>query len=301
MSLTHSDTTQVPVSGPFTLAGNLRWADLRVRAADAATVATITVTATGLRAQDLLAATQVGISDNRVDIEVPNPLRLLAPGTSLRVEAEVPVGSALAVRGGSGDVTAYGRYADAEVRLGSGDLHLEHAESAELETGSGDLALGGAGLATIRVGSGDLTIGEVEDLRARGGSGNMTIGAVHGSGEVRAGSGRVTLQRITGEVSITIGSGALHLGEITGIARTSSGSGSLTVERLSSGRLESSTASGSQRIGVPHGTALQVEADTRSGRVRSELDQLPGSEGFERSAVVIARATSGSITFTRAR
>ena len=78
-------------------------------------------------AEELIEATTVLVSPDRVEIEVPNPLRMFPAATGLRIDAEVPTGTVLDLAGGSGCIEAQGRYASASVRTGSGALRLEQA------------------------------------------------------------------------------------------------------------------------------------------------------------------------------
>ncbi|WP_454294016.1 hypothetical protein [Salana multivorans] len=300
MSLTATRTFTSPVTGTLTLAGQLRWAELRVRAADDVTTVTLTLTATGLRAEELIEATTVLVSPDRVEIEVPNPLRMFPAATGLRIDAEVPTGTVLDLAGGSGCIEAQGRYASASVRTGSGALRLEQAETATLQGGSGSIDLDAAATADIRIGSGSLLVGEVGSLQMRGGSGSVRVRSLDGVSSLRTGSGRLRVDLITGEASLEVGSGSVQVGEARGVVSLRTGAGSLSVDRLVEGRLVTSTGSGSQKIGVPLGTALQVDAESRHGRVRSELDDVTGGEGFERAAAVVARSNVGHIVFRRA-
>lgn len=300
MSMTATRTTSAPVTGILTLAGQLRWSDLRVRAVDGLTTATVTLTATGLRAEELAEATTVAVSANRIDIEVPNPLRLLATATGLRIDADVPTGTVLDLAGGSGRIEAQGRYSAANLRTGSGAVRLEEAETATVHGGSGAIDLQRAAAADVRIGSGALAVGQVGSLQVRGGSGSVAVRAIDGVSSLRVGSGHLQVDSAAGEVALETSSGSLKVGEARGTVTAHASSGSITVERLVEGRLTSTTRSGSQKIGIPYGTAVQVDAESRNGRVRSALDEVAGDTGFDRAATVTARSDHGSITFRRA-
>lgn len=300
MSLTHTRTETFEVTGELTLAAELRAADLVVTAVPGLASARLDIHVAGTRAEELAHAVVVTAGAGRIDLEVPSTVRFLGVGASVRIQAEVPEGTSLQVGSGSGDIDAVGRFAVVDAHAGSGDVRVGSVGTAALATGSGDIRLAGAENAVLRAGSGDVEVGDVAALRVKVGSGDLTATSVRSSCVVRTGSGDVTIGGLTGAAQVEAGSGSLRLGAVDGSVKARSGSGEITIDRLTAGHVELTTSSGSQRIAVPAGTALRVDADSRSGRVSSELGAVADGTGFERTAEVVARASSGSITFRRA-
>ncbi len=156
--------------------------------------------------------------------------------------------------------------------------------------------------ATLRTASGTMDVGDVAgDLRASSASGQLTAGAVGGqlrfksaSGHVRASSARrLDIQMVSGTTTID----ALH-----GDGSVSTVSGRTTIGSCTGGHLGVRSVSGAITLGIPRGVALRVDADSTSGRVRSEiaLDDTPQRGGPGPDVVLSLRSVSGSITIERA-
>ncbi|MFT3889132.1 MAG: DUF4097 family beta strand repeat-containing protein [Arachnia sp.] len=300
MSLTHTRTETFDATSPFTFSADLRAADLTVTTVPELTLGRLTIQAAGTRAQEVADNVLVTSGNGRVEVEVPTATRFLGASTALRLRAEVPEGTTLRVSAGSGGIVADGTFTAVEARSGSGDLRVSRADKADLSAGSGNLRLTRAERAELHTGSGNIDVEDVGELRASAGSGGITVDEVRGGCEAGTGSGRIALRRFTGTGRVETGSGAVRLGDVDGDIEASTGSGSITIDRLRNGRVSTTTASGSQLISVPEGTALLVDASSVSGRVTSELDAVADGSGYGRTAEVRARAISGGITFRRA-
>lgn len=142
---------------------------------------------------------------------------------SIDYDITAPVGVALNLHSGSGDITtdAVGRFLTAS-------------------TGSGNVrAHGIAGPADLQSGSGDITLDEngSGDVKARTGSGNVHIHGLNGGLAARSGSGDIDAD-----------------GHLNGPAQLSSGSGNVKLHLGSDAHfnLEASTGSGDIRIRYPN-------------------------------------------------
>lgn len=295
----HTRTESVMVTGPFSFVAEARHADVHVIATPGLEHARATVTTTGSRAVEMLDACEITVSENRLTVRVPSIVRFLVFGASVRVDAEVPEGADLTLTSGSGDVTCEGTLGVVHARSGSGDVRAGAVRETTLATGSGDVSLVASSDAKLTTGSGDISVGDVGDLHARVGSGDVTVRTLRGNGSVKSGSGRLRVVELSGSAQLKSGSGAIQVGTLTGEVAASAASGAISLERVLSGVADLTTASGSQRIGVAHGTAVLVDAESRSGRVRSDLEELGAPAKHELTARVRARAVSGSISFHR--
>ena len=185
----------------------------------------------------------------------------------LAVTVTAPVGSRLAARTGSGDVTVSGTAGWAAVRTGSGRVELGPVD----------------GDADVTTGSGDVEIGAVAGRgRVRTGSGGVRVAAVHGPTEVRASSGDVEVLEVAADLGVRTGSG--------GVA----------VRDARSGRLDLTTGSGDLRIGVHGGVAARLDLSSGSGRARSELDVGSVAPAEPGTLTVKGRTGSGDVLVTRA-
>ena len=289
------------VAGPIAVGGSLRFADLEIVAQDGAEHASLEITATGARAADLLDSVKVVADAYRLSIDVPLTWGILGPRAKMRVRLTVPTGSTVDLSTASGDMSAAGTYAVAKLHTGSGNVLLERAETASLHTGSGDVSVNAAAILSARSGSGQIRVDSSGTAELRAGSGNITVGQISAGGDVHSGSGRLNIGQASGNLKLSTGSGGITVGSTDGEIHAKSGSGSVTVENATAGRLRLSSGSGRLRIAVAYGTAALVDASSSSGRVTSELESLPGSDGFERTLEVHARSSSGSITISRAQ
>lgn len=173
------------------------------------------------------------------------------------------------------------------------DITVPAATSATLATGSGNLRVdglqGGVHLAT---GSGGIEANAIgQHLHANTGSGDITVHAVQGETQLQTGSGTIHAWGLAGPVTLSTGSGDITLSGSTQSARADTGSGSIHVTdvhgslraRTGSGdisaqgvlpdghRWDLSTGSGSIDLGLPSGTHANVDLQSDSGSIHSDL------------------------------
>lgn len=203
----------------------------------------------------------------------------------IAVAIGVPTGSSLTCRAGSAGITTHGELSWVDLTTGSGDVELERVDGrAVVRTGSGDVQLTGSAVDLhVTAGSGDLRIAEVTDQAVlRTGSGDVTVRHGRGRIEIKCGSGDITLEDVHGEV----------------IAKT--GSGDVCVTRATTGRFQTTSASGDVRIGVATGTAAWLDLNTVTGDVRSELDDAEAPPDHDTTVELHVKTATGDITVARA-
>lgn len=196
----------------------------------------------------------------------------------------VPTGSTLAVKSGSADVRAHGRYDTCQVRCGSGDVAVESIGAATIETGSGDIRVAHATQELrIKSGSGDVAIREsAAALSVSTGSGDLEIGVSHGRAVVKTGSGDVTVTESTDDVSL------------------STGSGDLSIRTARRGRITVKGASSDVRIGVPEGLPVWTDITSLTGRLHSGVAGAGQPEEGADHLEVRATTVSGDVTLVPA-
>lgn len=237
-------------------------------------------------ASDVWAAEHTTVElDGRVLRVVAPERRSMFASESIAVTVDLPTGSELNGKAASAAVRAHGRLGPADFTVASGDLHLDRTAGARLSAASGDLTVGRIdGDAAVSAGSGLIRLGQVEGgATAKAGSGRVEIGAVADDVEVKVASGRVDIGRCDGSVEVRTASGDVRVGQIRrGVTRVDS-------------------ASGSVEVGIGAGTAAWLDLGSKSGRVRSDLDDSAGpGEGDERAEVRVA-TRSGDVTIRRAK
>lgn len=177
-------------------------------------------------------------------------------GSDLKVQITAPADSDLAVKVGSADVTASGRYGRVRIKSGSGDVELDQATAdTVVETGSGDIEVSDA----------------LGDLRVKAGSGDVSIGRTSQSTVVSTGSGSVELGTVEAEAVLKAGSGDIRVRDAHTNLSAMTGSGDVYVAQLRRGALKAKAASGDINVGVPAGIPVWTDISCLTGRVRSNL------------------------------
>jgi DUF4097 and DUF4098 domain-containing protein YvlB len=201
------------------------------------------------------------------------------------VEVELPEGSSLQLRTGSGDIHGSGRFEATKAVTGSGDVTLEDVGAAELKSGSGDL--------TARSVRGP--------LKAKTGSGDVTLEVTHGEADIVSGSGDIRLHRAEASVRAKSGSGDVSIDASAADIEVMTGTGDLTFGAVHGGELRARTGTGDVTIGVASGVAALLDLNTVTGDVRIDLEETDGPGDSEARASLSVQSGSGDIKVRRAQ
>lgn len=164
----------------------------------------------------------IQVSGNSVHVgDMGGSDRDLYRNITIDYEISAPIGVALNLRSGSGDIEVdhLGRFA--KVESGSGTLKvLGISGPADLHSGSGDIELQQRGTGDVRVstGSGSVRISGLDGgLQLKTGSGDLEAsGHLAGSGTVQSGSGSIRLhlgRDARFDLDASTGSGSIHLAQ----------------------------------------------------------------------------------------
>ena len=149
--------------------------------------------------------------------------------------------------------------------------------------------------------SGDFTLGSVTgNIKADTASGAITIAAAKASATFATASGDVEIGEIDGDVRFRAASGALTVGRLHGKLNAQTSSGDVTVASAVNGNISVQTSSGEISVGVPEGTAAQLDLITGSGSVRNTLQPSDGPAAGDETLVVHSRTGSGDVVVHRA-
>ncbi|WP_102143491.1 DUF4097 family beta strand repeat-containing protein [Mycobacterium hubeiense] len=220
------------------------------------------------RASDVRAAEQARIDYSHGTLKVTAGRKMLSLGRGGAVDIDIalPAQSRLKASSAYADVFADGRYGECRFSSAGGDLSVEEVSgNVKADTASGDIAA-----RTI--------VGSVAVSTASGGA---TLGHVDGDVKFQTASGTLTVERLRGNVS------------------AQSASGSVSVATAVKGAVSVQTASGDVTIGIPEGTAAQLNLRTRSGAVRNTLTSTDGPNGSDETLLVHVRTASGDIAVHR--
>jgi DUF4097 and DUF4098 domain-containing protein YvlB len=204
---------------------------------------------------------------------------------SVDVEVDLPAGSAVDAKTGSGDVTASGLLGDVRAATGSGDLTFHEVTEADLKSGSGDI--------TLQSTSGDADI--------KTGSGDVTVGTAGGRLDLVSGSGDINLRRSDAAVKAKTGSGDLRIGASTGDLDLMTGTGDVTLSGVHGGEVRAKTGTGDVSIGVTNGVAAYLDLNTVTGNVHIDLEEASGPGDAEAQAKLVVHSGSGDIRVRRAQ
>jgi hypothetical protein len=184
-------------------------------------------------------------------------------------------------------------------------VRIRCPEGTDLEctTASADVAATGRlGEVEVKTASGDLSVEHVARLRVQSASGDVRAATIDGEARLQTVSGDVRLGTVTGPVSATLVSGDFALEEAHTDLSAKTVSGDQRIGAIRAGEIKIQSVSGDVRIGIRPGTRLQIDANSVSGDVSSELDvkDAPSTTPSGSEARLQAKTVSGDIEITRA-
>jgi DUF4097 and DUF4098 domain-containing protein YvlB len=180
------------------------------------------------------------------------------------VVIEVPEGTDVTIGTASAKIECSGPLGRVEAKTASGEIEIDHAESAMIKTASGD-----ASVATV-----------TDDIKINSASGDARVG------------------KCEGKANFASASGDVHVDVGTGTVNASTASGDITIEQFTGRRAIFKSMSGTTIIGVPTGTRLDLDATLLSGKLKlpKPVSDTPPSE---RQMTIKAKLVSGDLTIRR--
>lgn len=243
----------------------------------------IDLTGDGESGGSLVDQTVIEQRGDEVVVDVPRRTGFLRRSPSLDLRVLVPLGTRVDVKADAVDIDATGRLGDTQIKIGSGDLRLDHTADVRVQTGSGDVTIGTAdGTATLSTGSGD-----------------VTCRALAGLGRVNSGSGDIRIERADGPLQVNSASGDICIDDAADDVTVDSASGDQHLSRVTRGRVRLNSASGDLHVGVADGTPVWLDVNTLTGSVSSALSGGEPPGDGEAAVELRVNTVSGDISLAR--
>ncbi len=142
--------------------------------------------------------------------------------------------------------------------------------------------------------------GAFSECRFSTASGDATVDTVTGNIKADSASGDVSIGELAGDIKFRAASGSLSVGRLHGTVNAQTSSGDTGVAMATNGAVSVQTASGEVQIGIPEGTAAQLDLRTHSGEVHNTLTSTEGPADGDETLTVHVRTASGDIRIQRA-
>ncbi|MEO8261493.1 MAG: DUF4097 family beta strand repeat-containing protein [Pseudolysinimonas sp.] len=272
---------------PIDLAVDLPYGRLEVVAGDRAdTVVTVSPTRPSSAADRRGAEnTRVEFTGSRLTIEGPRPRFVFIGGNeSIDVRVELPAGSRLTADIG-GRVRTTGVLGATRVKGALGGVEIDTTGDLWVRSGHGSVEIGTAH------GSAELIADH----------GQIKVGTIDGDAVIKSSHGSIGIGETGGTLDAKLSYGELEIGRALGGVTAKSAYGSVRLDEVSAGSVQLDSGYGQIDIGVRAGVAVWLDAASRDGRLRNELDSDPAAAGSEESVAVRARTGYGDITIYRSK
>jgi hypothetical protein len=268
---------------PIDLAVDIPYGRLDIIAADR-TDTIVTVSPTSGSAADRRGAenTRVEFDGHRVVVAVPRHFSIIGPSESVDLRVELPAGSRVTAEVG-GSVRATGRLGATRIKGSLGAVEVDETADLWVRAGHGSLIVGSAG------GSAELTADH----------GLIRVGSIAGDAIVKASHGAIEIGETRGDIEAKLSYGDLEIGSAQGSVTAKTAYGTIRLGEISGGSIRLDSGYGQIGVGVRPGVAVWLDAASRDGRVRNELEPQAAPGDAADTVAVRARTTYGDITIHR--
>lgn len=277
--------TTYPLSPEATITVDIPAASLLVRAVDRADADIGIEPSNPNRAGDREAAERVSVSTTTAGLTVAAERRLLIGASgSVDVHIDVPVGTHLSANIAAGSATLRNHLGDVDVKISAGGVR-------------GDV------MASLRakVSHGGISVDEVTgDVVVQQSSGDAQLGTVRGRADIKAGHGGIRIDQLEGAGDFVTATGGVQISEVGNDTRIKTGHGTIRLARVKQGALVVESGYGAIEVGIVPGAPVWIDADSKRGVVRTDLDTDSGPMDDEAPIEVHANTKFGDIFINRA-
>ena len=229
---------------------------------------------------------KVDFDGQRLTITGPKPrLAWIGPNESIDVKVELPAGSRLTAELSVGNLRTLGRLGATRIKATTGAVDLD---------ATGDLWL--------RAGHGNATVGSADGgIEITADHGQIRIGTVTGDAILKSSHGNIRVAKSGGDLEAKLSYGDLEIGQALGSVTAKTAYGAIELGEVSTGSIAVESGFGQILIAVLPGVPAWLDASSKEGRVRSDLESDSGPAASEQTVAVRARTQFGNITIERAR
>ncbi|EUA34230.1 hypothetical protein I552_5013 [Mycobacterium xenopi 3993] len=142
--------------------------------------------------------------------------------------------------------------------------------------------------------------GEFASFRFASSSGNLAVQSIVGRLKAATASGNVDVGLLDGDLKFQAASGSLTVDRLCGTAKSQTSSGAVNVVAAVRGAAVAHTSSGDIELGIPEGTAAQLDIVTGSGVVTNQLRSSEGPAEGDETLLIRVRTGSGDVDIHRA-
>jgi DUF4097 and DUF4098 domain-containing protein YvlB len=242
----------------------------------------------------------------RFDTPEPVMARVYANSGSIRLIATERADTVVEIRPRNESRTADVRSAeDARIDYTHGTLTVSPAKFGLLGARMGavdiTIELPASSRVIVAVASADVQAdGQFCDFRFDSASGNLVVESIAGAAKIATASGDTTVEQLDGDLKFQAASGSLSLNRLRGNVKSQTASGSVTVSNAVSGSVFAHTSSGQVEIGIPDGTAADLNIASGSGTITNDIPSADGPEDGDDTLRVQVRTASGDVDVHRA-
>jgi hypothetical protein len=251
-----------PVAEGGTLRLDARIGSIRIVTGGEGVAVEVQRSATGMRAEDILAEHRIDFSQNGNDVTISSDLDRLRTSwtSSYKVQWNIRVPA---------------RY-NIEVRTSGGGIELANiGGTVDARTSGGSIRTGTlAGHSSLRTSGGSIHVsGASASLTAHTSGGAITVGNSRGRVDARTSGGSIQLARIAGDVVAKTSGGSIRIEEVAGSvdARTSGGSIQARISGQPASDSRLSTSGGRVAVELDPRVAVDVDAKASGGGVRADI------------------------------
>jgi hypothetical protein len=220
------------------------------------------------------------------------------PGLQVRYEVSVPKKFDVDLTTAGGDIRIAELDGGATAHTTSGSIQLPSVTGrVEARDAGGDIAIGQAGADVVaRTTSGSISIKKAgANVEARNAGGDISLGQVAGATDARTSSGSVVIALAVGKLTVRNAGGGIKVADARDAVTAETSSGSIEVNFSTSPKSDCrlAVAGGGIKAALPKSAAVDLDAKTSGGKVRSDLPVTMAVSGGQRSGVLAGKINGG--------